>query len=228
MALEFVGDAISLSGPTGTKLKSEIIREYYSFWWNITSGGAAKNYDWPTAIIELDAATGEAYIEETKETILGSAGHAVNLKCSNTNTHNLKIILVEKHPECYNHLKSVIERRWSNISVAQAEGPIYANHINVYLFNDTLDKAISKIATIKLGNSLFFFDPLRSVPFTTIEKVPQSRIKQFYQTGTEFIIFVFIIFLAECFSRPRLVSVRSNRCCRCFSDPSFWIFENCR
>ncbi len=37
MALEFEGDAISLSGLTGSKLKSEIIGEYYPFWWNITS-----------------------------------------------------------------------------------------------------------------------------------------------------------------------------------------------
>ena len=39
MALEFINDAISLSGLTGSKLKSEIISEYYPFWWNITSGG---------------------------------------------------------------------------------------------------------------------------------------------------------------------------------------------
>ncbi len=30
--LEFVGDAISLSGLTGTKLKSDVIGEYYPFW----------------------------------------------------------------------------------------------------------------------------------------------------------------------------------------------------
>ena len=65
MGLEFVGDAISLSGLTGSKLKSEIIGEYYPFWWNITSGGDRNNHDWPTAIVELDAATAEMYIEES-------------------------------------------------------------------------------------------------------------------------------------------------------------------
>jgi hypothetical protein len=44
---------------------------------------------------------------------------------------------------------------------------------------------------IKIGNALFFFDPLRSVEYRTIEKVASNRIKTYYKTGTEFIIFVF-------------------------------------
>lgn len=44
--LEFVEDAICLSGLTGTKLKSDVIGQYYPFWWGITS-------------------TGEVYIEDT-------------------------------------------------------------------------------------------------------------------------------------------------------------------
>ena len=74
MSLEFVGDAISLSGLTGSRLKCEVIGLYYPFWWNITSGGPSANNSWPTAIVELDAATGEVYIKDTKETILGSSG----------------------------------------------------------------------------------------------------------------------------------------------------------
>ena len=81
MALEFVRDAISLSGLTGSKLKCEIIGECYRFWWNITSGGARANYDWPTVVLELDAATGEVHAKNTRETILGSSGHALDLQC---------------------------------------------------------------------------------------------------------------------------------------------------
>jgi len=65
MALGFMKDAICLSGLTGSKLKCDVIGEYYPFWWSITSGGQRANYGYPTAIVELDAATGEVYIEDT-------------------------------------------------------------------------------------------------------------------------------------------------------------------
>ena len=71
--LEFYGDAISLSGLTGTKLKCDVIGIYYPFWWKITSGGASREYQWPTAIVELNAATGEVYVKDSQETVLGSA-----------------------------------------------------------------------------------------------------------------------------------------------------------
>lgn len=191
MALEFVQDAISLSGFTGSKLKCEIIGEYYRLWWNITSGGARVNYDWPTAIVELDAATGEVYIKDTKETILGSSGHALDLKCIGPKTRRLKVILVEKDADCYNHLKRVISRRWSNVNINLAEGPIYSNASNIYLMNMDLDRALDAIGKIKLGNALFFFDPLRSVEYQAIGKVAGNRIKTYYRTGTEFIVFLF-------------------------------------
>lgn len=191
MALEFVRDGISLSGLTGSKLKCDVIGEYYPFWWGITSGGQTANHEWLTAIVELDAATGEVYIEDTKETILGSAGHALNLKCSNPNTRYLKIILVEKDAACYARLKKVISRRWSDVDIKLAEGPLRLNSSNVYLLNQALDSALSNIEKIKLGNALFFFDPLRSVEYETIEKVASKRINAFYKTGTEFILFVF-------------------------------------
>jgi len=66
MALEFMQDAICLSGLTGSRLKCDVIGEYYRLWWSITSGGPRANYDYPTAIVELDAATGEVYVEDTK------------------------------------------------------------------------------------------------------------------------------------------------------------------
>jgi three-Cys-motif partner protein len=191
MGLEFVGEAISLSGLTGSKLKSEIIGEYYPFWWRITSGGESNRNQWPTAIIELDAASGEMYIKDTHETILGSSGHALSLKLDNLNTEHLKIICVEKNRECFEKLRAVIAKRWPKVNLTQAEGPFNTNRTNIYLLNTDLDDALGKIARLELGNSLFFFDPLRSVPFDTINKVAKARIKNYYQTGTEFMVFVF-------------------------------------
>ncbi len=191
MALEFVQDAISLSGLTGLKLKCDVIGEYYPFWWNITSGGPRANYEYATAIVELDAATGEVYIKDTQETILGSAGHALDLKCSNPNTRYLKIILVEKDAACYGHLKSVIRRRWSKVDINAAEGPLQSNSSGICLMNRAIDNALSDIEKIQIGNALFFFDPLRSVEYQTIEKVARRRVRTFYKTGTEFIVFVF-------------------------------------
>jgi len=112
MALEFKGDAICLSGLSGTRLKCDIIGKYYRFWWNITSGGKAQDYKFPTGIIDLHAATGEVYIVDTGETVLGSAGHVIELKATDPNTEHLKAILVEENRECYDHLKNVIRRRW--------------------------------------------------------------------------------------------------------------------
>lgn len=54
-----------------------MIGEYYPFWWSITSGGPRKDHQYPTAIVELNAATGEVYIEDINQTVLGSAGHAL-------------------------------------------------------------------------------------------------------------------------------------------------------
>lgn len=189
MALEFVQDAISLSGLTGSRLKCEVIGLYYPFWWEITSGGRTANHAWATAIVELDAGTGEVYIKETKETILGSSGHALNLKLSNSSTLNLKVVLVERDVACYEHLKRVITRRWSKVGFT--EGPARYNPSNIYLLNSELDDALNFIDDIKLGNALFFFDPLRSVKYQAIENVARKRITGYYRVGTEFIIFVF-------------------------------------
>ena len=191
MALEFVNDAISLSGLTGSRLKCEVIGQYYPFWWNITSGGPRANYQWPTAIVELDAATGEVYIKETRETILGSAGHALHLKFNSQSTQNLKVVLVEKDAECYKHLRQVIARRWANVDTEVAEGLKGKNQSNIYLLNEELEAALNAIDKINLGNALFFFDPLRSIEYHTIEEVARKRIKTHYEIGTEFIIFIF-------------------------------------
>jgi three-Cys-motif partner protein len=191
MALEFVQDAITLSGLTGSKLKCDVVGEYYSFWWNITSGGPSSQHSFPTAIVELDAATGEVFIKDTGETVLGSAGHALDLKLSNPSTQGLTLVLVEKDASCYQHLKNVIRRRWVNVNTDIAEGPLASNKSNIYLMNKTLDSALSDIERLPLGNALFFFDPLRGIEYATIEKVATRRVNSFYKTMTEFIVFVF-------------------------------------
>jgi three-Cys-motif partner protein len=192
MPLRFEGDAICLSGLTGSKLKCEIIADYYPFWWSITSGGPSKNYRNKTAIIELNAASGEIFVEETGEKILGSAGHALDLKVNTASAGNLKIILIEENKVCYNHLKRVIQRRWNEIPLDEAEGPIDCNYYGVYLINKSLNDALESIEEMRLGNTLtlFYFDPLRMAEYESVEKVAAKRIRNF-KTGTEFIIFVF-------------------------------------
>jgi three-Cys-motif partner protein len=139
--------------------------------------------------VELNAGTGEVYIEETKGTIFGSSGHALSLKRSNPNTQNLKIVLVERDVACYEHLKRVMARRWANVGFT--EGPARYNPSNIYLLNSELDDALNFIENINLGRALFFFDPLRSVEYQAIENVARKRINGYYRVGTEFIIFVF-------------------------------------
>lgn len=196
MPLEFVGDAISLSGETGTQLKCEVIGSYYPFWWKITSGGKSGEYQKLTAIVELNAATGEDYIEDTGEIVLGSSGHAMELKVNHLgdneiDTTHLKVVLIEEDVECYNRLKRVIKRRWPNVPIKEAEGPLQSNFSNIYLLKMTLDDALPELEKINLGNAIYYFDPLRSVSWSTIEKVARVRMKNVFQTGTEFIIFLF-------------------------------------
>ncbi|MDO8871274.1 MAG: three-Cys-motif partner protein TcmP [Methanoregula sp.] len=189
---DFHEDAICLSGVTGTRLKSEVLSRYYRFWWNITSGGERDNHKYPTSIIELNAATGEVFIEETSETIFGSAGHALQLKFELDLHNSLKIILVENDASCYSRLKNVMKKQFPEFPVEIMEGPVEKNKINIFLLNLPLEKALFEIEKIEdLGNAIFFFDPLRMVEWKAIEQVAKNRIKQYYATRTEFIIFIF-------------------------------------
>ncbi len=186
--LEFHDDAIVLSGETGTKLKSEIIGKYYPLWWNITSGGPSGGFRNRTAIIEMNAGSGEDYIKDIDKTILGSSGHALSLKANNPNASKLKVILVEENKDCSSHLKNVIKKSWS--------GLVYSSTFDeneqesVYLLDNASD-ALSIVEQIKFGNFLFFFDPLLYTSWAEIELVAQKRISRYYQTGTEFIVFLF-------------------------------------
>lgn len=191
--LEFNEDAIVLSGITGTKLKCQILGGYYPLWWSITSGGKGKEFGNTTSIIEMNAGTGEDYIEETRETILGSSGKALALKAGQislptvekADTSKLKVILVEENGKCYEHLKNVIKKRWPALikDVSDKTG--------VYLFNYDLKNAVEAIEERELGNSLFFFDPLLYTPWSEINHVAERRIKKYYQIRTEFIVFLF-------------------------------------
>lgn len=157
--LGFHNDAIILSGETGTKLKSEILGRYYRKWWGIASGGEYRKYSLLTAIIEMNSATGEVYVEDTDETLFGSSGHALDLRANNPNTHNLGIILVEENNDCFKHLQNVIKRNWPKLSYSIfSPGIEDAN----FIMQDPayVDEIVSKY---RLGNSLFFFDPLLSV-----------------------------------------------------------------
>lgn len=192
MPLSFVRDAITLSGLTGTKLKCDVIGKYYPFWWKITSGGKRSNYQYPTAIIELNAGTGEVYIEETSETVLGSGGHALELKANTPNTERLTVILIEEDQECYERLKRVIRRRWPDVHASEIKGSsVQSESSNIYLINKTLDEALKLIENLELGNALYFFDPLRSVEYTTIDQVASKRLSTPFKTRTEFMIFLF-------------------------------------
>ncbi len=186
---EFHGDAVILSGETGTRLKCQIIGEYYKLWWEITSGGPGKAHVFPTSLVEMNAGTGEDYIEETNETILGSAGHALELKLNHPHTANLKVVLVEDDLECSRRLRNVIRRKWPQL--LYDETPVGLNKSGVFLFNKKPADVLPSIGVLELGNALFFFDPLLYTPRTEIETLARNRLKTYYQTGTEFIVFLF-------------------------------------
>ena len=190
--LGFHRDALRLSGPAGTELKIRLLGKYYDFWWQITSGGEAKEYSLPTAIVDLNAGSAELYIEETGKTILGSAGHALQLKFDQGYSADaLKIVLVEEDPECFARLQNVIHRRWPNVPLKESTGPPAQNRSGVHLLNMPLENALEVVERLGLGNSIYFFDPLLHVEWDTIERVARDRITYFYQVGTEFIVFLF-------------------------------------
>jgi len=195
LAPKFHGNAIILSGETGTKPKSDILGLYYPFWWGIASGGKNQGHPKDTAIIDLNAATGKVYVEETGEEIPGSAGHALRLKLETPGTSRLKVILVEQEPECFSRLRNVIRKLWPIFPLSEAEGPIDKNTTRVYLVNKGLDETLNIRETIdtrsRLGLAIFLFDPLRSIAWDTVQKVASRRIPTFYKIGTEFIIFLF-------------------------------------
>jgi three-Cys-motif partner protein len=193
--LKFKDGAICLSGAAGTGLKSKILGEYFPFWWRITSGGEKKDYQLPTAIIDLHAATGRVHIEDTGETLLGSAGHALHLKLDTPKANRLRIFLREEDPECFSLLRKFITDEWPNVHVASTESAVFGNSTQVFVSNEALEKTLDIVDKVEsfqgLGRTIFLFDPLRSVPWASIEEVARRRIDSFYRKGTEFIIFLF-------------------------------------
>lgn len=194
MPLEFYKDAISLSGVLGTKLKSIIIDRYYKLWWKITSGGPRANYDYPTSIIDMNAATGEIFIKDTNEIILGSAGCSLDLKFNNWFKENpdISLVLVENNKECIIHLKNVIQRRYPQAKIIENIDAKDQFKDDCILIKKNIDDAIEDINLMDIrGRSIYFFDPLLSVNMDPLRKVYERRIGNPFQIGTEFIIFFF-------------------------------------
>ena len=186
--LTFKDNAIVLSGITGTKIKSDIVGNYYRIWWKITSGGSTLGHPQQTAIIEMNSATGEIYIEDNNQKILGSAGHALKLKGDDPNSSKLNVILVEEHDECFSKLQNVINERWPQINYSFYPPSLEKDW--VYLLRKP-DEVIEILDKYNIGISLFFFDPLLYSLWSEIEAIAKRRIKKYYQIGTEFLIFTF-------------------------------------
>ena len=62
---------------------------------------------------------------------------------------------------------------------------------DIFLLNTTSAKATRYISQIELGKTLFLFDPLLYTPWDELDFVAKNQIKKYYQTGTEFIVFLF-------------------------------------
>src|SRR5436309_11588001 len=153
--------------------------------------GPMKGYRYNTAIVEVNAGTGENYIEETGETIHGSSGHALELKTKNPNARHLRLILAEEDPNCYSHLRNVIIRMRPGFPVAESEDFSTRNSTGIYLLNQSPKQSMDFLEQAQFANALFFFDPLLYTPWTDIDGIARRRISRYYQTGTEFIVFLF-------------------------------------
>ena len=194
MPLEFNNDAIVLSGVFGTQLKSKIVHDYYNLWWSITSGGKSVGYEYPTSIIEMNAASGEIFIKETGETILGSAGCALDLKFSNKYVKNpkLTIILVEKDEKCIEHLINTIKRRFPKAKINDDPSSIEDDINQCVLIRRNVNEALDTINSMDIkGLSIYFFDPLLSIDMAPLRSVYERRIKSPFFPGIEFLIFFF-------------------------------------
>lgn len=186
--LDFKENAIVLSGITGTKIKSNILGSYYQIWWKITSGGSSREHRFETAIVEMNSATGEVYIEDIKQKIFGSSGHALKLKGDNSNASKLNVILVEEHDGCFSRLQNVIKKHWPEINYSFYPPSLEKDW--VYLLRKP-DEVIEILDQYKIGIALFFFDPLLYTTWNEIEEIAKRRIRRYYQIGTEFLIFNF-------------------------------------
>ncbi|MHA1863575.1 MAG: three-Cys-motif partner protein TcmP [Candidatus Thorarchaeota archaeon] len=187
MPLQFHGDAIVLSGLYGTKLKTEIIAEYYEFWLSIVT---SRKYN-EVNIVEMDAGTGEVYIADINKTILGSAGHALDLRYGKFR-RQLNVVLIEKSKECREHMDNIILRRWPSArftTTTNGKEISFDGKVTRYVCPDDFLTATGEGAIS--GLSLFFFDPLLSVDWEVIDKIASKRITKPYKIGTEFLIFFF-------------------------------------
>jgi len=203
LPLGFHNEAICLSGTTGSKLKTEIVANYYRFWLNVVHpkgeirGG--KRPPWVEQernvfIVDMNAGSGELYIEDADETILGSAGHALDLAYgSGTRQYDrLHLILVESDQACRERLLRVAERRWPETGFELAEQGLYVSADKMAMVVSSYGGFVrfTKGGTMA-GISLFYFDPLLSTEWDAIDAIAEARITSPYRTGTEFLVFFF-------------------------------------
>ena len=190
----FHDDAIILSGLHGTGLKSRFLGQYYSYWWRIASGGASAQNRYSTAIVDFYAATGEVYLKDKGETLLGSTGHALEMKFnppSGSNSENLTVVAVESDQSCYDHLSRVVRRRWPAADVRPTLDFTNKGKDTVWVVRCSPAQAIDALQDALKMNSIFLFDPLLCDDWSTLESLARSRLTIPFKTGTEFIIFVF-------------------------------------
>ena len=194
MPLEFKNDAICLSGLLGTNLKSKIVHQFYELWWIISSGGFPFSYSLPTTIIEMNSGSGEIYIKETDEIILGSAGYALELKFNSNYSEipNLDIILVEENEDCITHLKNVIKRRFPRAEISEDFERNYRENNHCILISNNPEKAVNIInENIIVGKTIYFFDPLLSIDMEPLKKIYDKNVGSPSSNMAAFIIFFF-------------------------------------
>ncbi len=194
MGLEFKDKAIILSGVAGTRLKTGVLGNYYYFWHKVQSGGEKRHYRYPTSIVDLNAGTGLIYIKEEDEIILGSAGHALDLKymTPEIGSNNLSIYLVEAHPQCRQFLIENMEERWDIRLNSQddLDHPLLTNG-RVWLFESEEHFLRFTGGGSMIERGLFLFDPLLAPEYRIIEGVARHRIRVPFQIRTEFLLFFF-------------------------------------
>ena len=191
MPLEFIGDAIALSGEYGSKRKTEIISDYYRFWLGVV---ARNQYVKTVNIVEMDAGTGELHFKDTGLTSLGSAGHALELRYNSVERYveKLNIVLIEEDSKCRKHMDKVIRQRWKAASLTVKSGRfLHSEDGAVSRFESVNDFLAATYDGAGLGISLFYFDPLLSVDWSLIDQIAKARIVTPYKTGTEFLVFFF-------------------------------------
>ncbi|MBD3159775.1 MAG: three-Cys-motif partner protein TcmP [Candidatus Lokiarchaeota archaeon] len=194
MPLEFHNNSIVLSGSTGTKLKTGILTKYYKFWSEVTAGGRSRGFRFNNFIGDMNSGTGKVYIEDEDIEILGSAGHALELRygSSGNTLPNIAIHLVERDDECRKRLLQVVKKEWPEVNFSRDNEGYYISEDGMSHLYSSASKFLKYSERGQVaGIGLFFFDPLLATDWGVVEQIAEARIQEPYQTGTEFLVFFF-------------------------------------